>query len=708
MSLKKDIVWRVALVYFAILALSIWIFGKVLYLQFVEKDKWEAKVENATIRDVKLPPNRGDIYADDMRLLASSIPYYEIRMDLKSTALTSSVFNRNIDSLSLCLSQLFRDKSKEGYKNELIRARKNGERFYLIKRKVNYIQLKKLKQFPIFRLGRYKGGFIYIQENERIRPIGNLASRTIGRISKVKGGNIVGIEGAYDPVLTGVEGVRLEQKLSGNVWMPINERNEIEPKDGKSVVTTIDIDLQDVAENALLKQLKLHKAHHGSAILMEVATGEVKAIVNLTDTFGTYMEYYNYAIGESTEPGSTFKLPVLIAAMEDGYIDLNDTVHTGKGIIQIYDKKIKDDSYVNGGWGTLTVKQVLEHSSNVGMAKLIMKYYKKQPQRLIDRLCSMDLNEKIGLEIKGEGKPVIRFPGDKLWSGISLAMIAHGYEVKLTPLQILTFYNAVANNGRMVKPRFVKELMYHGKLVKTYSTEVINPSICSRSTLRKARNMLEGVVEEGTASNLRNPYLKIAGKTGTTQIYNKKYGYKSGSQVSYQASFVGYFPADHPKYSCIVVINSPSKDVYYGNQVAGPVFQEIANKVYATDLKMQKSINSEEKNMIVDLPYSKNSYKPDLEEVLNALKIQTKDTDNNSEWVATVKQDKYIELEDKPIIQNLVPNVVSMGAKDAVYLLENAGLKVKILGRGSVKNQSIPPGSRINKGDVITLEMSFI
>ncbi len=708
MSLKKDIVWRVALVYIVILSISIWIFGKVLFLQFIEKDKWEAKVENATIRDVKLPPNRGDIYADNMQLLASSIPYYEIRMDLKTAALTDRIFNKNIDSLSLCLSQLFRDKSKDEYKRMLVNARKNGERFYLIKRKVNYIQLKKLKQFPIFREGRYKGGLICLQENERIRPNGSLASRTIGYTTKVKGGNIVGIEGAYDPVLTGVEGVRLEQKLSGNVWMPIDERNEIEPKDGKSVVTTIDVELQDVAENALLKQLKLHKAHHGSAVLMDVATGDIKAIVNLTDTFGTYREYYNYAVGESTEPGSTFKLPVLIAAMEDGYVDLNDTVHTGNGIYTIYDKKIKDDSYVNGGWGTLTVKQVLEHSSNVGMAKLIMKYYKNQPQRLIDRLYSMNLDDMLGLQIKGEGKPLIRFPGDKLWSGISLAMIAHGYEVRLTPLQILTFYNAVANNGKMVKPKFVKELMYRGKPVKKYGTEVINPSICSKSTLQKARTMLEGVVEEGTASNLRNPYLKIAGKTGTTQIYNKKYGYKSGSQVSYQASFVGYFPADHPKYSCIVVINSPSKDVYYGNQVAGPVFLEIANKVYATDLKMQKAINNDENNLIVDLPYSKNSYKPDLDEVLSALNIQEKDSDNNSEWVSTNKEDKYIELDDHPVIQNLVPNVVSMGAKDAVYLLENAGLKVKILGRGSVKSQSISPGTRIKKGELITLEMSFI
>ncbi|MBN2350614.1 MAG: transpeptidase family protein [Bacteroidales bacterium] len=706
MSLKKDILWRVAIVYLGVFLLGLIVLGKILYLQFVEKQKWEERIYNTTIRNVKLPANRGDIYSSDKKLLASSIPYYEIRMDMRCPGLSDKEFYANVDSLAICLSGIFKDKPREYYKKNLIQARKRGNRFYLVKQRVNYIQLKQLKTFPIFRLGRYNGGFIYIQEYKRIKPNGNLASRTVGYTTESPGGNVVGIEGAYEPYLAGTEGIRLEQRLSGNVWMPVNERNEIEPRDGKSVITTIDVTLQDVAEQALLKQLSNHKAHHGSVVLMEVKTGEIKAIANLTDTFGRYMEFYNYAVGESTEPGSTFKLPALIALLEDTRVDIQDSVDTGNGIIYYYDKRIRDDSYEKGGYGKISLQDVFELSSNVGMAKVITDAYKDRPHHFIDRLYSMNLNEKLELEIKGEGIPEIKYPGDNYWSGVSLAMMSHGYEVRLTPLQILAFYNAVANNGKLVKPRFVKELQYRGKTVKRFPAEVINPSICSRSTLEKAKIMLEGVVEKGTASNLKNPNFKIAGKTGTTQIYNKKYGYKTGTQVSYQASFVGYFPADKPKYSCIVVINSPSQDVYYGNRVAGPVFLEIANKVYSIDIEMQQSRDN--KNLVADLPYSKNGDKTELKEVLNELGIKINDKASGSDWVVTNKADKEINFEPRAIRKNLVPDVTLMGAKDALYLLENAGLKVEIKGRGSVRSQSIAPGTRVNKGQKIVLEMSFM
>ncbi len=705
MSLKKDILWRVAVVYLGVFVLGLVILGKALYLQIAEKEKWEEKIYNTAIRHVQLPSERGDIYATDMQLLASSIPYYEIRVDFQCPGLPDNVFYSQVDSLAFCLANLFHDKTKASYKRELLQARKSGNRFYLLKRRVNYIQLKELKTFPVFRRGRYKGGFIYLQDNIRIKPNGNLASRTIGYTTRDPGGNIVGIEGAYEPYLAGIEGVRLEQKISGNVWMPINERNEIEPRDGKSMVTTIDITLQDVAENALLKQLSMHKAHYGTVVLMEVETGEIKAIANLTDTFGRYMEFYNYAVGESTEPGSTFKLPAIIAAIEDGYVDPGDTVDTDNGVAYFYDKRIRDDNYQQGGYGRITVQHVVEVSSNVGMAKIITEAYKDRPHHFIDRLYSMNLNERIGLAIKGEGIPEIKYPGDKYWSGISLPMISHGYEVRQTPLQILTFYNAIANNGKMVKPKFVKEMRYHGNLIKTFKTEVINPSICSASTLKIASSMLEGVVENGTARNLLNPNFRIAGKTGTTQIYNREYGYKSSSKVSYQASFVGYFPAGDPKYSCIVVINSPSRDVYYGNQVAGPVFLEIANKVYSTDLELQHSLNG--KQMMAELPYSKNGHKQELKKVFHELGAKV-DDNVDSDWVVTRKKEDKIDFENRLIKENLVPNVILMGAKDAVYLLENAGLKVKVKGRGSVREQSLPPGSRIQKGQEIVLEMSFI
>jgi cell division protein FtsI (penicillin-binding protein 3) len=708
MSVKKDILLRVAIVYIIFLLLGLLIIGRVFYLQVFEKSEWMEKANTFALKTMNIPADRGSIYASDGRLLASSVPFYEIHFDAGCENLSNRTFNRGIDSLALCLSRLFGDKSKDDYKRSLIMARQQGKRYHLVKSGVNFIQLKKLKTFPIFRLGRYEGGLIYMQENRRVRPHQNLAGRLIGYTSKDVNGNVVGIEGAYNDQLAGIQGVRLMQRLTGNVWMPMNERNEIEPKDGRDIITTLDVNLQDVAQKALMQQLISQSAQYGTAVLMEVKTGEVKAMVNLgRDEQGNYHEIQNYAVGESTEPGSTFKLPVLMAALEDGVIELEDTIDTGDGTFKYYDKTIRDDNFEHGGYGKISVEQVFENSSNVGMAKIITGAYKNKPREFIDRLYAMRLNEKIGIDIKGEGNPQIHYPGDKYWSGISLAMIAHGYEIRITPLQTLTFYNAIANNGKMVKPRFVNEIRYHGKLVKRYDTEVLQSSVCSRSTLHKVKRILEGVVESGTAKNLINPQIKIAGKTGTNQIYNKKYGYKSSSEVSYQASFVGYFPAEDPQYSCIVVVNSPSKNVYYGNMVAGPVFLEIARKVYATAVDMQPMVTRNEA-IPLDLPYSKTGNREELRYALKELDVPLENSHIRAEWVSTEKKPGSVVFTNRNIISGLVPNVVSMGAKDAVYLLEKTGLQVRLRGRGSVRNQSIAPGARVRKGDYIILEMSRI
>jgi cell division protein FtsI (penicillin-binding protein 3) len=703
MSIKTDILWRVGLIYLAITAFALLIIGKIVYIQLIDDDHWKASAENTRIKNMRIEPHRGDIYASDMRLLASSVPYYEIRMDLKTPALTDKVFYAGIDSLALCLSQLFGDRTESGYKDRLVNARRECNRYLLIKSKVNYLQLKELRKFPIFRLGQYKGGLIVNQENVRKKPHQNLASRTIGYTTRSMSGNVVGIEGAYDRYLGGVEGIKRMQKLAGNVWMPLDEAGEIEPHDGSSVVTTIDIDLQDVAEKALLSTLIRHRAKAGTVVLMEVKTGNVKAIVNLTDTLGAYREYYNYAVGYSSEPGSTFKLPAIMAAIEDGHVQLSDTIHTGDGIFKYYDLVIRDDNYLKGGYGIINVEEVFEFSSNVGMAKIITSAYKNQPHRFIDRLYSMNINEPLGLSIRGEGRPVILYPGDKLWSGVTLASMSYGYALKMTPLQILTFYNAVANDGKMVKPRFATEIRNRGKLEQTFPPEIINPSICSKSTLKVVRKMMEGVVESGTAKNLQSETLKIAGKTGTTQIYNRRTGY---SEKSYQASFVGYFPADAPKYSCIVVVYSPQDFIYHGALVAGPVFYDIASKVWSTDIALQAPINSGKQNKL-EIPFSKNGYEPEIETVLDELDIKKLCQNNKSEWVTTEKTDEYIGLNTLPFRENLVPNVVSMGLKDAIYLLENMGLHVEVIGRGSVRKQSIPPGTRAVPGTTIKLEMSF-
>jgi cell division protein FtsI (penicillin-binding protein 3) len=467
------------------------------------------------------------------------------------------------------------------------------------------------------------------------------------------------------------------------------------------------VNIQDVAESALKQQLIKHNADHGTAVLMEVETGEIKAIANLGKTKNEeYKEIYNYAIGESRAPGSTFKLPALMVALEDNYVDLDDTIDTKDGEIQYYDKKLTDSK--EGGWGKISVKEAFEYSSNVGISQIIYENYKNKENQFIDRLYSMNLNDKLNIEIKGEGEPDIKYPGDKYWSGITLPMMSIGYEIRLTPLQVLTFYNAVANDGKMVKPKLVNKIMDHGKEVKTFDTEVINPSICSQPTIRKAQQLLEGVVEYGTAQNLRDANYKIAGKTGTAQIANKEYGYSKKEEISYQASFVGYFPADDPKYSCIVVVNAPSKNVYYGNLVAGPVFKEIADKVYATSFEMHEGIKLAENQQAKHIPYTKHSNRQELKSVLNELNITVKDKNVNSKWVITRKRDSLIELANRFIESNLMPNLVGMGAKDAVYILENMGLTVEIVGRGSIQQQSIPPGTRIEKGEKVVLKMSFV
>lgn len=704
MTVKKDILFRVGFVYFSFLLLGLIIIGRIIFIQFVQGNKYREKAKSISLKEMPIEPNRGDILTFDGRLLATSIPNYELHMDMRAQGLSAEDFKENLDSLSLCLAKLFGDKPKSAYKQELSQAYREGKRYFLLKRRVDFNQLRALKQFPLFRLGKNTSGLVALQEDVRFQPHKSLAARTIGYLTKSEEGNEVGIEGGFDSYLRGVKGVRLMQRLSGDVWMPVNSDNEVEPQEGYDVVSTLDVNLQDLAESALRKQLETHDADHGCAILMEVNTGKIRAITNLEkDENGNYRELYNYAIGEATEPGSTFKLPALMTALEDGYVQLEDTVDTGDGTVTYYNKTIRDHG--DKGLGKISVLKVFEFSSNVGMAKIIKKYYTGKERQFIDRLYGMKLNKMLNLEIKGEAKPDIKYPGDKLWSGISLPQMAYGYEVKLAPIHILTFYNAIANDGKMVKPRFVEAVKFHGKNIKEFGTEVIESSICSNSTLKKVKIMLEGVVEHGTAANLKNNIYKIAGKTGTAQIANKNLGYHSKNGISYQASFVGYYPADNPRYSCIVVVNSPSNGVYYGNVVAGNVFKAIADRVYANSTDMHPTLKPSGK--LVDLPSAKTGLKKELDYILDELDIDEKDNKVKSDWVSTTRNNDKIELNNRVIIKSLVPNVVEMGLRDALFLLENAGLKVIVRGKGKVTTQSIAPGTHVKPGETIVLDMSM-
>ena len=704
MAIRNEIVWRSGVIYLVMVLVSVALIVRILMLQTVERGKWSSMSEKYVYKTSEIPANRGDILARDGRLLASSVPYYTIYMDTRSTGMSQETWNNGIDGLCEGLSQLIGVRSPSDWKSVISDARRRGDRYFLIKRKVRYEILKQLQELPIFREGQFRGGLITIVENKRILPHHELAARTIGYINTGVEVTKVGIEGSFDRDLAGSNGVAVRQRLAGGDWITVDNINNVDSKDGNDIVTTLDVDFQDVAATALRNQLRKHNAHHGCAVLMEVSTGDILAMANLElGGDGNYHESYNYAIAESTEPGSTFKLPVIMAALEDGVIDTGDIVDTGNGSVKFYNKVIRDTR--EGGFGKISVKQVFEKSSNVGTSKLIYEHYKDKPGDFVNRLCAMKLNQKLDIQLKGEGAPLIRQPGDKLWSGLSLPMMSHGYEVQLTPLQILTFYNAVANNGKMIKPRFVTKILRNGRVIKSFDTEIISGSIASRSTIKKAKSLMEGVVEYGTATNLKNASYKIAGKTGTAQIAKGKYGYRQGSAVSYQASFVGYFPADNPLYSCIVVVNAPSNGVYYGNIVAGTVFKEIADKVYATTFYRDYR-TGDDKKLVASAPEAGNGYMPDISRVLNGLDARLKKSARN-EWVATRESGDTVRMIGLDFHKGLVPDVRGMSLRDAVYILENSGLRVRYNGMGKVLRQSPDHGARVNEGSLVFLDMSM-
>lgn len=684
-------------------------------IQFKEGAEWKAKAEAFNTQVHEIQAVRGNIFDIHGNLLATSLPYYEVAVDINAPSIDKKLFEAKVDSLGFMLADLFKDKTAKQYTKLLRKARKSGDRYVVLKRNVPFKDLQTLKTFPIFKKGK-RGGLVTLQTNKRERPFKMLAARTIGMTRE--GVKPVGLEGAYDTLLKGISGQRLMQKIAGDVWRPINDENEVEPKDGSDLYTTIDINIQDVAENALMNTLIKNKASHGCAILMEVKTGEIKAIANLTrdgKDSSAYSESLNYAIGYATEPGSTFKLASYLAVMDDYNLSLDEKIQVGNGEITYYNKTIKDAHPPETP--VLTLKRAFEVSSNVAAAKTIVKYYSKNPQQYINKLKSFHLNEKLGLAIPGEANPLIKETKSKDWSGLSLPQISYGYESLITPLQTLTLYNAIANDGKMVKPRFEREIKRNGLTVKTFSTEVIAEQIVKASTIKKAKEMLEGVVENGSGKGLNITAFKVGGKTGTAQI--ARVGAKRGSgktaygdvgDRNYQASFVGYFPADKPLYTCIVIINSPSNGIYYGGLVAGPVFKEIAEKVYSTSLDFLEPINNKQ-NLLTKAPGSIKSKNDEMIVASKALKLSTKSNVTEDGYVTRNSSDSTrISLQasnlESQLKKGIVPNLNGLSAKDALFLLENSGFHVKLYGMGSVKKQSIEAGQKFNKGDKITLILS--
>ena len=698
---KKTIVTRVYILYACMCLFGVAIVYRAFQLQFIQGEYWRSKADSLTLEYIQVEPVRGNIYTADGSLLATSVPVYDLRMDFKAGILNSKLFDEKIDSLSMCLSKLFKDKSKDEYKRELRNARREGDRYYLLKRSVSYKDLKTVRAFPVFNKGRYKGGLIVEQHNIRQKPFKELASRTIGY--KIGNNTPVGLEGSFDKYLAGVSGKRLMQKLSGGVWKPVNDEDEVEARDGSDVTTTIDLNIQDVASQSLLNQLQKSDAEAGCAVLMEVATGEIKAIANLKRVAeDLYREDFNYAVGYGTEPGSTFKLASLMAGIEDGYIDIDETVNCSGGRISYAPGMIMRDAHE--GYNDLTIRHAFEVSSNVGISKVINQYYQKTPQKFVDRLKKMHVGSSLELQVDGERPSRIKNTKDKDWSRVSLPYMSIGYETRMTPLQTLAFYNAVANNGKMVKPLFVKEVEYRGHLANEFKPTVIADSICSARTLKIAQELLRGVVQNGTGKNLKLPNYSIAGKTGTAQMAGAG-GYRAGGKINYQASFCGYFPAEKPKYSCIVVVYNPSAGGYYGAETALPVFKDIADKVFSTNLDMHRELQSDS-SILAQNPAIKPGFYKETKTACEKLEIPHATSESRGRWANTSRDVKGEKINAISFSERTVPNVTGMGLRDAIYLLETRGLQVKVIGRGSVNKQSITAGTKITKGQLITIELS--
>ena len=663
----KNISYRIYLVAFFLFIMAVAIAVKLTNIQWVEGDYYRKLAKERTVKNFVIPANKGNIYSADGSLLATSIPNYEIRFD--AVAPKTEVFEKNIKQLADSLGKLL-NKSSDTFERELRRARVNKSRYFLVARDLSYTEYIAIKSFPLFNLGAYKGGIIVEQETVREHPIGKIAERTIGYIGRDVNGHInpVGVEGAYSNYLNGKDGRILKQKIAKGQWKPISDVNQVEPQDGYDVISTIDVFIQDIAHHALLKQLEEYHADHGCVVVMETKTGYVKAISNLgrNEKTGMYSERLNYAVRESHEPGSTFKLVDLMALLDDKLVDTSAVFDSKGGEIKYFGKSVRDSH--EGGYGKISLARGFEVSSNTVMVQAVYNNYKSNPTQFVNHINSYGLNKKLGIGFNGEGAPYIPQPSDKKWSRLTLPWMAFGYNVSVTPLQTLAYYNAVANNGEMVKPLFVSEIKEWNKTIKKYDKVVLNPKICSQETIHKLKAILENVVKRGTGSKLYSKDFSMAGKTGTAQVNYAKAG---GAEKYYASSFVGYFPADHPKYSCIVVVHKPNttNNNYYGADVAGPVFKRIAQKIF-TDSPTTNEIKN-----------------------LNR-KIQKQESNYNSYYAKAQKKIKSI------------PNVRGMAGMDAVALLENLGLKVKAIGIGKVKKQSLQAGENINKNATIILELS--
>jgi len=709
-NIKNEVLIRVYIVGFMIALAALVIMGQAVKIQFVEGKKWRERREKSMIEEKTVEAERGNIFAEDGSILATSLPFFDIRFD--PTVASDELFFENVDSLAHCLAKVNPEFTEGGWQDVLTEKRNAGKKYLEILDRVSYSDMEYMKKFPIFNKGRYKGGFIAEERFSRHKPFRPLGNRTLGYVRKGKKGKKdtkVGLDGYFDAVLAGESGKRLMYKLSGkDNWMPVDDLTQIEPKKGLDIVSTIDVNIQDITHKSLYAAVKKSKAEYGVAIVMEVKTGAIKAITNLEKDKDKeeWGERLNYAIGRRYEPGSTYKLASIMALLEDGYVELEDIVELDSGQYQFYEELMVDSGKESFTTDSTTVRHAFEISSNVGIAKMVDQHYNHNDnaERFIKRIKSFYLHLKTGIEIEGEPNPVVKeaYNEEDLWSGITLPWMSIGYATELTPLQLLNFYNAVANDGMMMKPYLVKEIKQEGEVLQRFPPTVVKRKIASSSTIKAAQSLLEGVVERGTAKKLKSSRYQFAAKTGTSQTDYHKLNNRS-SDLKHVASFAGYFPANDPIYSCIVVIKDPKVGSYYGGDVAGPVFRQIADKCFETQSAFYNSMDSKTINRLPTekLPHNNLGYRNDFETILTNLNIDFT-TRTKNEWSVVTSKNDSLKIRRRTIPKKVVPNVVGMGLRDALYLLENKGLRVKVVGVGKVNKQSIIPGTRV-RGQQIKL-----
>ena len=696
MNIKKSILVRVRVAFLCVVVFAICVGAKIGHIQFAEGDKWAKMSEEINFDYKKVKATRGNIYSDNGSLLATDLPFYRVAID--PTLAKDEIFKKGIDSLSMMLSRYYKDRSAKDYKEMLKDARATGKQYVTLNRKqINYLTKKEMMRWPILREGRYKGGVIFEKIDVRYRPFSNLSRRTVGYVNE--DGKGAGLEYSFNETLGGQNGEALFQKIAGGTWKPVFDGTNVKAIDGLDIKTTIDINLQDVAETSLYNAMHQHNADEGTVVVMEVKTGHIKAISNLSgDGSGDYVEKLNLAVGGSFEPGSTFKLVTMMALLEDTNIELSDSVNTGDGEFTFYNKKVRD--HEEGGYGRITIKDAFERSSNIAMAKLMDKHFGTKPSKFLEYVDNLKLSKPLGLQITGEAYPKITRPKDKNWSGITLPWMAYGYGFEISPLHTLALYNAVANDGKMIKPIFVTSISQADNVKEEFKTETLNSKICSNKTLNQLKLLLEGVVDRGTAKNLKNSYYRIAGKTGTAVIL------KDGRyEKKYITSFVGYFPAHAPKYSAIVLIKNPKGIHQYGNSVAGPVFKDIADNIYSRDINLHMAMEKKTTLEPGVFPTIRAGKQDELTMLSNELGVSNHST-TEEEWIKAAKNGSAVVWKKNAVVRDHVPDVMGMTFRDAIYLLEKSGLKVIHQGKGRVTDQSISPGAKFSRGTRIKIVLS--